>query len=35
MPPTNLVIFREANGSIPLLEWLDKNPDLHTYRGGR
>jgi hypothetical protein len=26
MPPTELLVFREANGRIPLEEWLDALP---------
>jgi phage-related protein len=26
MPPTELLVFREANGRIPLEEWLDVLP---------
>jgi phage-related protein len=26
MPPTELLIFREANGRIPLVDWLDVLP---------
>ena len=26
MPPTELLVFREANGRIPLLDWLDFLP---------
>ena len=24
MPPTRLVLYREADGSVPLLDWLDE-----------
>ena len=26
MPPTELLVFREANGRIPLVDWLDLLP---------
>ena len=26
MPPTEILIFREANGRIPLVDWLDALP---------
>ena len=26
MPPTELLVFREANGRIPLVDWLDVLP---------
>lgn len=29
MPPTELLVFREANGRIPLVDWLDSLPAKH------
>jgi hypothetical protein len=26
MPPTEILVFREANGRIPLVDWLDDLP---------
>jgi len=26
MPPTDVILFREADGSVPLLDWLDSLP---------
>lgn len=27
MPETTIRIYRELDGSVPLLEWLDKQPE--------
>jgi phage-related protein len=28
MPKTKLIFYREIDGTTPLLEWLDKQPDI-------
>jgi hypothetical protein len=28
MPKTKIIFYRDANGTIPLLDWLDKQPDI-------
>ena len=32
MPKTGIRLFRERNGRVPLLEWLDRQPDKVTVK---
>jgi hypothetical protein len=32
MPATEVIMFQEGDGTVPLIEWLDKLPEKVQYK---